>query len=39
MKIKYEQRLNDLKHEFEVKFKQNEKVWKKRLDYHKQIVK
>lgn len=38
MKLKYEQRLKELKVEFTNKFKSNEQTWKKRLDYHKALI-
>lgn len=39
MKIKSEKRLTEIKNEFVNKFKNNEITWKKRLDYHKSIIK
>lgn len=38
-KVKYEKRLKDMKDEFTLKFKNNEKVWKQRMDYQKHIFK
>ena len=38
MKVKYEGRLAVMKKEFEQKFKKNEVTWKKRMDYHKQVL-
>lgn len=30
--------MKDVKLKFDTKFKQNEQTWKKRLDYHKDII-
>ncbi|CDW71525.1 UNKNOWN [Stylonychia lemnae] len=38
LKVKYDARLKDMKHQFEAKFKKNEQIWKGRLDCHKQAL-